>query len=255
MVLVAPSAATGAGTLEPGQIFRDCPECPELVVIAAGEYQMGSDENAGDGIPAHQVRLPAPFAMGRFEVTFDQWRNCIDDGGCSHRPSDWGWSGEHPVVNVSWPDAQQYLRWLSKKTGRVYRLPFEAEWEYAARAGTQTHYWWGDEIGAGNARCDGCGTPKELEGPLSIGSFPANGFGLHDTQGNVWEWVGNYWCGEATGIAAADGALPAEAACNEKVLRGGGWTSHIWRIQSTSRHSAFTATRGQIYGFRVLREF
>jgi formylglycine-generating enzyme required for sulfatase activity len=112
IVLVAPSAATGAGTLEPGQIFRDCPECPELVVIAAGEYQMGSDENAGDGIPAHQVRLPAPFAMGRFEVTFDQWRNCIDDGGCSHRPSDWGWdwgwSGEHPVVILLFFDRKPF---------------------------------------------------------------------------------------------------------------------------------------------------
>jgi len=253
--LVLPSATSATETREPGKVFRDCAECPELVVIAAGEYLMGSDEATGDGIAAHRVRIAAPFSIGKFEVTFAQWRACTTDGGCRHRPSDSGWNSAYPVVNVSWPDAQQYLRWLSGKTGHVYRLPYEAEWEYAARAGTQTDYWWGDEIGQGNASCDGCGAPNEMESPVPVGSFPANGFGLHDTQGNVWEWVGNYWCGQATGIASADGALPAEAACNEKVLRGGGWTSHFWRIQSISRHSAFTATRGQIYGFRVLREF
>ena len=138
------------GGQDEGQSFRDCEDCPEMVVIPAGSFLMGAPPRTttNDNVqPQHQVTIAKPFAIGKFTVTFDEWIACLKGDGCdSYRPSDEGWGeGDRPVINVSWLDARAYVKWLSKKTGKRYRLPSEAEWEYAARAGTTTNYWWGDE--------------------------------------------------------------------------------------------------------------
>ncbi len=140
LVALAVSATASAQGLKPGETFRDCPECPEMVVIPAGNFTMGSPANEpgryDDEGPRHRVTIPRAFALGRYEVTFAEWDACVQAGGCSRRPDDWGWGrGNRPVINVSWGDAREYVRWLSRKTGQAYRLPSEAEWEYAARAG------------------------------------------------------------------------------------------------------------------------
>jgi hypothetical protein len=145
--------------LKPGDSFRDCPDCPEMVVVPAGEFTMGS-EQSNDEEPVHKVTIAKPFAAGKFEVTFDNWDACVIAGRCKHLPDDGSWGrGKRPVINVSWDDiTKQYLPWLSRETRETYRLLTEAEWEYAARAGSRGKYTWGDEIGSDRANCDGCGS-------------------------------------------------------------------------------------------------
>jgi formylglycine-generating enzyme required for sulfatase activity len=167
--------------------FRDCWDCPAMVVIPPGSFMMGSPPNeAGrddDEGPQHLVHVPA-FSIGKYDVTFDEWDACVNAGGCSKHPSDEdGGRGRRPVIYVSWNDTLQYVRWLSLKTGHTYRLPSEAEWEYAARAGTTTAYYWGDQVGSGNANCDGCGSQWDAHHTAPVGSFTANAFGLHDMLG------------------------------------------------------------------------
>lgn len=139
--------------------FKDCDVCPEMVVVPAGEFIMGTDGGDKREAPAHKVTLKKSYALSETEITFDHWEACRIDGGCKRDPDDhkWGKKGM-PVINIDFQDAQDYTAWLSKKTGATYRLPNEAEWEYAAKAGTTTKYWWGDEIGEGNANCRKCGT-------------------------------------------------------------------------------------------------
>ena len=147
----------------PGTRFRDCPECPEMVVAPAGSFMMGSPWwevfRWPDEGPVHEVTIMHPFAAGVYEVTFEEWDACVSEGGCGrYRPDDAGWGrGRRPVINVSWEDAQRYVEWLSRKTEEGYRLLSESEWEYAARAGTDTRYfWWGDEIGLNRANLETC---------------------------------------------------------------------------------------------------
>ena len=192
-----------------GDVFRDCDVCPEMVVVPAGEFMMGSppsEEGRGDDEgPVHRVTISEPFAVGVYEVTFEEWDACVSGGGCGgYRPEGWGRSSR-PVINVSWDDAQAYVAWLSGKTGEAYRLLSESEWEYAARAGTTTRYHWGDDVGRNRANCvdDYCGDSWEFTAP--VGSFGANGFGLHDILGNVREWVEDCWNGSYAG-APSDGS-------------------------------------------------
>ena len=141
-------------------------------------------------VPRHRVTIARPFSVGVHEVTFAQWDACRRAGGCSHNPDGQGWGrGTRPVVDVSWHDAQQYVRWLSGKTGARYRLLSESEWEYVARAGTTTRYWWGGAIARSRANCDGCGSRWDGRQTAPVGTFRPNAFGLHDVHGNVWEWV------------------------------------------------------------------
>ena len=187
---VAVSATASAQErLKPGKTFRDCPECPEMVVIRAGSFMMGSPTSEpgrweGEG-PQHRVRIPQTFALGKYEVTFAEWDACMKTGGCKHRLGDEGWGrGNQPVIDVDWDDAKAYVRWLSQKTGQAYRLPSEAEWEYATRAGTTTAFYFGNDINPRQANYGG------NEGKtVAVGRYPANAFGLHDVHGNVWEWV------------------------------------------------------------------
>ena len=191
------AARAAAPQWEAGAVFRDCPECPEMVVVPAGSFMMGSpasekdrDDDEGPVHRVNRVTIAAPFAVGVYEVTFDEWDACVRGGGCGgYRPVDAGWGrGRRPVINVNWEDVRTYVDWLSRETGKDYRLLSEAEWEYAARAGTTTRYHWGDDIGRNRANCyytyDGCGDSWDHTAP--VGSFGANGFGLHDMHGNVW---------------------------------------------------------------------
>ena len=206
---------------EPGDKFRDCPGCPEMVVVPSGGPSGRS------------------FAVGVYEVTFAEWDACVSSGGCGrYRPSDKGWGrGKRPVINVSWNDAQQYVRWLSGRTGEVYRLPSEAEWEYVARAGTRTTYWWGNDIGRNRANCDGCGSRWDDKQTAPVGSFSPNPFGLYDVHGNVWEWVEDCWKGN----------------CSRRVLRGGSWKFIPRNLRSAYRDGLTTGLRNNIIGFRVAR--
>ena len=160
-------------------------------MMGSAPDEPGRGETEG---PQHLVTISRPFAVGKYEVTFDEWSACVGDGGCVRRPRDWGWGrGDRPVIDVSWDDAQQYVRWLGARTGGDYRLLTEAEWEYAARGGTDTAYWWGARVGHGNANCDGCGSQWDGKETAPVGQFDPNPFGLYDTVGNVREWVEDCW--------------------------------------------------------------
>ena len=186
-----------------------------MIVVPAGSFMMGSPstekgryDNEG---PQHLVTFARPFAVSKFEVTFDEWDTCVAYGDCAQGISDSGWGrGQRPVINVNFDDAQRYVAWLSRMTGKPYRLLSEAEYEYAARAGTQTAYPWGDEIGNRNANCDGCGSQWDGKQTAPVGSFPPNQFGLHDMIGNVFEWTedcfhNNYERAPADGSAWTEG--------------------------------------------------
>ena len=248
----------------PGRKFRDCRECPELVVVPAGSYLMGSPswEEVGSGKerPAHRVTMSKSFAMGVYEVTFREWEACHQGGGCSHSPRDRGWGrGHHPVINVSWEDAQEYLRWLSNKTGKRYRLPSEAEWEYAARGGTTGPFHFGSTISPEQANYDGrsaygAGRKGIFRGrTVPVGSFSSNAYGLHDVHGNVWEWVEDCWH-RNYGEAPSDGrAWTRGGNCNSRVLRGGSWGLGPMSARSARRYKRDSGTRFYAYGFRVAR--
>jgi formylglycine-generating enzyme required for sulfatase activity len=220
---------------EPGETFRDCADCPELVVVP----------------PAITIRRP--FAIGRREVTFAEWDQCADAGACKHRPEDHGWGrGDRPVINVSWDDSKLFVGWLSQKSGQKYRLPTEAEWEYAARAGTKTPFWWGKDVGSGRAQCDTCGSPTSKQ-IVATGSFRPNGFGLYDTAGNAAEWVEDCW-NDSYRLAPKDAVAWTSGDCRLRVLRGGNFLSKATEVRSASRFRYDVDVRYYANGFRVVRD-
>ena len=229
---------------------------PEMVVIPAGRFQMGcvsGIECEDFEKPVREVAISRPFAVSQGEVTFQQWDACAAAGGCSHRPDDEGWGrGRRPVINVSWDDAQQYVRWLSKETGATYRLLTEAEWEYAARAGSSTAYSWGNGIGSVRANCDGCRSQWDRRQTSPVGSFAANAWGLHDMHGNVFEWVEDCSNGSYSG-APSDGDAWLSGDCSTRVSRGGSWSDRPRYVRSASRSWVLTLFRFDILGFRVAR--
>ena len=192
-----------------GDTFKDCDSCPEMVVVPPGSFRMGDLHRGGyfSEKLIHAVRIDHAFAVGKFEVTFDEWAACVSDGGCNgYRPDDLGWGrSDRPVFHISWQDAKTYVKWLSRKTGKKYRLLSEAEWEYAARATSQTMFPWGNSIGSGYANCDGCGSVWDDDLTAPVGSFAPNAFGLHDMHGNVYEWVEDCWHSDYEG-APSDGS-------------------------------------------------
>ena len=244
--------------MRPGRVFRDCEECPEMVVVPAGSFTMGAPSREegrdSDEGPQHTVTIRAPFAVGKYEVTFLEWDGCVAAGGCGHRADDEGWGrGRRPVMNVSWEDARSYVRWLSGKTGKRYRLLSEAEWEYAARAGTRTRYHWGDRVGRNRANCDGCGSRWDDDRTAPVGSFPANGFGLHDVHGNVWEWVEDCRHDDYAGAPLDGSAWTAGGECGRRVLRGGSWFNVPRNLRSAFRYRGSAGFRNFNLGFRVAR--
>jgi formylglycine-generating enzyme required for sulfatase activity len=284
----APSPASDAGIRapsEPGALFRDCAECPVMVVLPPGRFEMGSPpgepEHEGNESPLHEVTIARPFAVGRFEVTLGEFKSFVRASG--HRPASGCSTNEsdvvshrsdrdylnpglaqtdlHPVVCLSWDDAMAYAEWLSRRTGGRYRLLSEAEWEYAARAGSSAPFPWGAKVTTDQANYDGQyvydhGPPGlRRKTSLPVGSFPPNAFGLHDMAGNVWEWVMDCLHMDYAG-APADGSpwLGDDETCRSRIRRGGSWDGYAKSVRSANRYWNRTSFRSNYDGFRVARE-
>ena len=235
---------------------------PEMVVIPAGSFKMGSYSHMNT-YPPHELRM-ASFEMSKYEVTFEDY-DAFTDATDRERVNDRGWGrGRRPVINVSWRDVHAYTHWLSDQTGKTYRLPTEAEWEYAARAGTTTKYSWGDNIGYNRANCSVCGSRWDNEMTAPVGSFKANGWGLYDMHGNVDEWVRDCWNEDYEG-APTDGSAWMSGDCTRHVVRSGSWNDNPYVLESAFRYAKppptphplmnwnWTPESGGI-GFRIVRD-
>jgi formylglycine-generating enzyme required for sulfatase activity len=255
--------------LKPGDSFRECAkDCPEMIVIAAGEFLMGSPDELGEREerPQHTVKFAAPLAVSKFEVTFDEWDECVSLGGCPAK-SDPGWGkGRIAATNISWKEVKLYVAWFSRMTGKEYRLLSEAEWEYAARAGTRTAYNFGDDPallcahanvsdralkrGSPSYTTIDCDDGYEKVAP--VGSFPPNAFGLYDMHGNVWEWVEDAYHPNYEG-APSDGSAWLGSEDSLRVLRGGSWISFPHLVRSASRIGRGVLINNSDVGFRLAR--
>jgi formylglycine-generating enzyme required for sulfatase activity len=267
----------GAGQAE---WFKDHEAGPEMVVVPAGKFMMGStpseiaavnkeDPGTGDWWkwqgPQHEVTIAQPLAIGRYAVTFAEWDACVADGGCNgYQPSDKGWGrGKLPVINVSWGDAKAYAAWLSGKTGKTYRLLSEAEREYAARAGTTTAFWWGSSISTSQANYDGSAkrpwpfrrtTGEYRQKTVPVDSFAPNPWGLYNVHGNVWEWVEDCWHDSYLG-APSDGSAwtTAFTGGSRRVIRGGSWHFYPQYLRAAGRIGNTSGVRDDGVGFRLAR--
>ena len=288
--------------LVPGTVFRDCPTCPQMMVVPAGTFIMGSPESEkgrlrtvydeeGTAVtwtvldeveleveegqrlvipegPQRYVTMERPFAVGVYEVTFDEWDACARAGGCGGLiPENEGWGrGRRPVINVNWAEAHAYVAWLSDETGEAYRLLTEAEWEYVARAGTETARYW-EESPSGQCRYANGADATALEsnpgwrtvpcsdgyvGTAPVGSYEANAFGLYDVLGNVWEWTQDCWNERYSG-APVDGTAWETGDCSTRVQRGGGWANEPEGLRSANRSRVPVGDRYDTAGFRVAR--
>ncbi len=267
-----PTTAVFRKTSKPVKGFKDCALCPEMVEIPAGSFMMilpsAKTGRYDGGSTQRRVSVRRPFALSRYEVTFAEWDACATEGDCSYRPADEGWGrGKQPVINVSWEDAQEYARWLSRKTGAQYRLPSEGEWEFAARSGTTTVRYWGDDPSAACWYANVHDRTSQAENSFAwqhhncsdgyaktapVGSFEANAFGLHDMLGNIWEWVEDCWGGDYQ-AAPSDGQARVSGRCDSRVLRGGSWSSVPKIVRSGARQGDVANYRGRYSGFRVAR--
>ena len=252
---------------QPGYMFRDCPGCPEMVVVREGRFRMGSTAGIDDERPVHEVTIARPFAVGVHEVTRGEFARFVSATGRSmgnrcrtYEDEDWEWrdgrhwkspgfrqTDSHPVVCVYWDDAQAYVRWLSRKTGKAYRLPSESEWEYVARAGTTGPYHFGSSLSSSQANYG-----NNRGGTAPVGSYPANAFGLHDVHGNVWEWVEDCWNDSYNG-APSNGSAWESGRCEVRVLRGGSWDLEPGYLRSANRGWFTAGDRVINNGFRVAR--
>ncbi|MGI4942533.1 MAG: formylglycine-generating enzyme family protein, partial [Janthinobacterium lividum] len=221
---------------------------PAMLTLSGGEFRMGSNDDPSER-PPHLAVL-APFLLANHAVTVGEWQQCVDAKACPAIAT--GKPGE-PVTNVSWDDAHLFLAWLSKTTGQLYRLPTEAEWEYAARAGTSTRYAWGNAMMPGRASCKGCGEVVSLQSPPRVDAYPPNAFGLYGMGGGAKEWVADCWHRSYQG-APHSGSTPWEAAdCRERVLRGGSWMDDAASTTVSSREYYDAAVRYPTHGFRVAK--
>ena len=227
---------------------------PTMVLVFAGSFRMGCLSEGADcrenESPVREVAI-RPFALSKYEVRFEEYDRFVDATGHPPAVIPEGWPrGNQPAANVSWEDAAAFARWLSEETGRTYRLPSEAEWEYAARAGSETAYSWGNSIGSGQATCNGCGSNWDNQRPAPAGSFDPNPWGLHDLHGNLWEWVQDCQNDDHQG-ASGDGAARTDGDCQQRMLRGGGWSSSPDVIRAAVREWSAWTLRTSVVGFRV----
>ncbi len=247
--VTAPSAGATLGKLAE---FKDCIDCPEMVTLPVGSFVMGDKKGDKSEQPSHRVTISKPFAIGKYEITVGQWNACVKGGGCSFRPDKAGRDENLPVRDISWADAKEYVTWLSRKTGAVYRLPTEAEWEYAVRGGTSTRHWWGDRFERDKADCKNCGGPWNRKSPSVVGSYTSNPFGLHDMNGSVWEWVEDCWHKSYAG-APSDGSSRQSPNCRVRVLRGGSWRNDSSYMYSAVRFKYDANVRYLLNGLRVAK--
>ena len=242
--LARPLSRKEEGALRPMHQFKECEQCPEMIVVPEGRSLIGANDgepgSTSDERPQHEVNFRRPFAVGRFPVTMREWDACVIAKGCNHQPADRSWGrGNQPVIGILWDDAKEYVAWLSRATGRHYRLLSEAEREYVTRAGTMTVYWWGNSFAPSQANCD----PELLSAsagdfvagarPLSVQSFAPNPWGLYQVHGNVYDWVEDCWNENYDG-APSDGSAWLTGNCDRRVLRGGAFS----RTAQTARSSA-----------------
>jgi formylglycine-generating enzyme required for sulfatase activity len=277
--VLRPGVMRAPAARQAGDGFQDCPDCPQMVVVPGGTFIMGSPPGErgrydSEG-PRHRVAVRA-FAMSRTDITVQEFAAFVKDSGYEEGPCDWpagtnwqssGFAPRDPVVCVSWADAKAYIAWLNAHMRGLasgapgsdgpYRLPTEAEWEYAARAGTVTARWWGDAVGVGQANCNGCGSRWDDRQLSPVGSFPPNPFGLYDMLGNVWQWTEDCWNESYVG-APTDGSAWQSGDCSRRVLRGGSWSNLPEFVRSAARsrerldsHSFDFASYA---GFRVVRD-
>ena len=219
---------------------------PQMVMLPGGILRMGSNEDQSER-PVHTV-LIEPFLIARAAVTVQEWQACVDAKACTLQPKG---RPDQPVTNVSWDDANRYAAWLSGATGKPYRLPTEAEWEYAARAGTETRYPWGNAMVSGKASCKGCGEPVSMQNPPAAEAYPPNPFGLFGMGGGVAEWVADCWhrdYGDAPRIGTSAWDAPD---CRERVLRGGSWVADAKDLRPSSRDSYDASVRYPTHGLRL----
>lgn len=255
--------------MRPGKLFKDCADCPQMIVVPAGRFEQGSPDDASQGLaaerPLRTVNIPQIIAAGVYEVTMAQWDACFEDGGCTRLLDDNGWGrGRRPAIMVSWSDTQEYLQWISDKTGKNYRLPSESEWEYFARAGEEDQ-WLG---GSADAICEfsnvagvesgfdwrhqAC-TDSVAVGTAPVGSFRANSFGLYDVIGNVAEWTAD--CMNLSYLdAPLDGSAWGRGICSSHMTRGGSWLTGTKDIRLPARFNLRNGDRNDFTGFRVVRE-
>lgn len=255
-------------TLRPGKTFKDCADCPTMVVVPAGSFWQGSEDTAPFALkmetPKRMVTIADPFAVGVFEITLEQWDLCVADGACNNRPPDNGWGrGSRPAIMISWNDTQEFTNWLSKKTGQSYSLPSESQWEYFARAGEESDWLGGNPASLcafGNVAGGESGFNWQHEecsdntaiGTLPVGSFRANTFGVHDVVGNVAEWTLD--CMNLSYLdAPADGSAWGRGICSSRMTRGGSWFTGSREIRLPARFNLKNGDRNDFTGFRVVR--
>jgi len=237
----SPAAPVAPPTTQLASSVRE----PAMIPLRAGSFAMGSNEEITEK-PVHQITIK-PFAIGKFPVSVREWNECAAAKGCAFVAAG---KDDAPVTNVSWTDAKQYVAWLAEAARKPYRLPTEAEWEYAARGGTQTKYWWGDQFQSGIANCKNCSDIAATEQPIKVGSFKPNPFGLYDMGGGVDQWVEDCWHKNYQG-APTDGSAWVESRCASHVIRSGSWRNDARYVRPSNRDSYDTDVRYPTNGFRV----
>ncbi len=253
LLVLGASVPSGAFAYEVGEKFRDelrsGGQGPEMIIIPSGRFTLGGGTSGQQnmGVISIEYRL----AMGAKEVTVAQYRHFLETVKSPLLADLPGGYDDRPVSGISWDDAESYVTWLSRETGHHYRLPSASEWEYAARAGTSTMYFWGDELGENKANCLNC--QSKYNGELApVGSFPANAWGLYDLHGNVWEWSKD--CIDSNSAPPANGMPKLFGNCDMRELRGGSANSDGWSIRAGARASALRKTQNPDVGMRVVME-
>jgi len=238
----------------PGYSFKDCSTCPEMIVIPAGTFLIGSTKGKKRELPIKNITIRRPLAVSRYEITFNEWDACYAAGGCSRNPPDRSWGrGKRPVINILHTDIAEYMDWISTKTGHKYRLPSEAEWEYAARAGSRTEFFWGDKMVLGSANCRGCGSRWSGHKSAPVGQFKPNAWGLYDVHGNVLEHVTDCWMPNHQSLPT-NGSPVITKNCLSKVVKSGAWYYLSKVSRSASRVRNDIRVFSYFIGFRAFRE-
>lgn len=267
----APAATVGESP-KPGSEFKDCATCPPMIVIPPGRFVMGSPATEANRVetegPTHVVTIEHAFAVGKYEITFDDWEACVSERRCARLDDSGFGRGRRPLINVSYEETVPYLAWLSEKTNKKYRLLTESEWEYAARGGSDKARFWGNSpdqacqfANVFNATTKAKYKDSDRDAfhcddgyveTAPVGSFKPNPFGLHDMLGNVWEWVDGCWNTSYAG-APGDGSAWTTGDCSRRVVRGGGWYYGPRNARSARRLPTIPTKRSNDLGFRVAR--